>query len=169
MSAAYPQTLVLQPGQSMPNNRLPVLVYRGVLPPNAASKAADFARMFEANGWAGIWRNGVFDYDHFHSNAHEVLGVGEGRATLQLGGDTGEPIDVEPGDVVLLPAGTGHRCLHKSENFRVVGAYPPGQQDYDICRHRTNATDARIAALPLPETDPVGGAAGPATRLWRNS
>lgn len=166
MSAAEPQTLLLQPGETMPNSRLPVLIYRNVLARDTTKKAADFERLFAENGWRGIWRNGVYDYDHFHSNAHEVLGVAQGKATLQLGGEGGKAVDLEAGDVLVLPAGTGHRRIGRSENFVVIGAYPPGQERYDICRERSPEAELRIRKLALPQTDPVGGNAGALRRLW---
>ena len=166
MSAAEPQKLHLQPGETMPNSRLPVLIYRGALPVDATNKAGDFDRLFERNGWRGTWRDGIYDFDHYHSNAHEVLGIAQGSATLQLGGETGHEIEVKPGDVLVLPAGTGHRRIRASENFVVIGAYPPGQEHYDICRSRSPEAELRIAKVRLPESDPVGGTDGPLLGLW---
>jgi uncharacterized protein YjlB len=166
MSAAAPQALTLQPGDTMPNSRLPVLIYRQALGQDATNKAGDFDRLFEANGWRGIWRDGVYDFDHYHSTSHEVLGVSRGTAKLQLGGDGGKAVDVEPGDVIVLPAGTGHRMISGSDNFVVIGAYPPGQEHYDICRERSLEADLRISKVELPKTDPVGGVDGPLMRLW---
>lgn len=166
MSASEPQTIVLQPGETMPNSRLPVLVYRGVLAEHDTNKAGGFDALFERNGWVGIWRNGVYDYDHFHSNAHEVLGVARGSAELQIGGETGKRLRVEAGDALLLPAGTGHCRISKSENFVVIGAYPPGQERYDICRKRDPEAEMRIAKTKLPATDPVTGNAGGLLELW---
>jgi uncharacterized protein YjlB len=167
MSIDQRKTLVLQPGEAMPNSRLPVLIYRDVLRTDASNKAGDFERIFEANGWRGIWRNGVFDYDHFHSNAHEVLGVAQGKAELQLGGETGKAVTVEAGDAVVLPAGTGHRRISRSENFVVIGAYPSGQERYDICRNRSPELELRISKVPLPTTDPVMGKGGALLELWK--
>jgi uncharacterized protein YjlB len=166
MSADQPLTLVLQPDETMPNSTLPVLIYRGVLADDATNKAGGFDALFEANGWTGIWRDGVYDYNHYHSNAHEVLGVAKGSAELQLGGDGGKSVKVEAGDVVVLPAGTGHRRISKSENFVVIGAYPAGQQHYDICRNRSPEAELRIIKTKLPDTDPVHGKQGPLLELW---
>jgi uncharacterized protein YjlB len=166
MSATDPQTLLLQPGDSMPNSRLPVLIYRGALEAEAANTAGEFDRLFARNGWGGIWRNGVYDFDHYHSNAHEALGVAQGKATLQLGGPGGEAVDVEAGDALVLPAGTGHRRISKSQNFVIIGAYPPGQEHYDICRERSPEAELRISKVKLPQTDPVRGKDGPLPRLW---
>ena len=165
MSATEPQSFVLQPGDAMPNSPLPVLVYRGVLA-DETNKAGGFDALFERNGWAGIWRDGIYDYDHFHSNAHEVLGVAKGSARLRLGGQGGRDIEVNAGDVVVLPAGTGHCRLSKSENFVVIGAYPPGQERYDICRKRDVESEMRIAKTKRPATDPVTGKSGGLLDLW---
>jgi uncharacterized protein YjlB len=96
-----------------------------------------------------------------------VLGVSHGRASLQLGGDSGKAVEVTTGDVLVLPAGTGHRRIGASEDFLVVGAYPPGQEHYDICRERTPENELRITKVKLPETDPVQGKDGPLLVLWR--
>jgi uncharacterized protein YjlB len=158
-----PDTLLLPPGALMPNSRLPVLIYRRVL----EGGARGFDSLFRANGWGGTWRNGVYDYDHFHSNAHEVLGVDSGSARVQLGGDEGQAVEIEPGDVVVLPAGPGHRRISKSADFAVSGAYPAGQEHYDVCRSRTPEIDLRISKVPLPASDPVRGKDGPLLRLWK--
>ena len=158
-----PRTLFLARGETMPNNRLPVLIYRRVL----EGAARGFDALFRANGWGGTWRNGVYDYDHFHSNAHEVLGVDSGRATIQLGGETGEAVEVEAGDVLVLPAGTGHRRIEKSADFSVSGAYPPGQEHSDIQRSSSLEAELRISKVALPPSDPVTGKDGALMRLWR--
>ena len=158
MSAGDPEALSLPPDELMPNSPLPVLIYRQVSVDGEAVRTFD--SLFEANGWRGSWRNGVYDFDHYHSNAHEVLGVARGSATLQLGGDAGQPVDVTAGDVIVLPAGTGHRRITASADFTVVGAYPAGQEHYDICRTRSAEAELRISKLPRPKTDPVRGGNG---------
>jgi uncharacterized protein YjlB len=69
---------------------------------------------------------------------------------------------VSEGDVLVLPAGTGHRRATERNGFTVVGAYPAGQEDYDLLRggspDEVAAARERIAALPAPPGDPVGGA-----------
>ena len=144
----------------MPNHpSFAVLVYRD-LP--AASAGADSCRdLFAEHGWGGSWVDGVLDFHHFHSTSHEVLGVVSGEATLELGGPQGEPFEVSAGDVLVLPAGTGHRRASARAGFTVVGAYPAGQEDYDLLRGEDPAEVAaareRIAALGPPPSDPVGG------------
>jgi uncharacterized protein YjlB len=162
MGDGVPETLMLGPGKAMPNSRFPVLLYRGALP----AEAADFDRLFRDNGWVGIWHDGVYDFDHYHSNAHEVLGVARGEASLQLGGPEGRKVDVTAGDCIVLPAGTGHRRISSSGDFEMIGAYPPGQEHYDICRKWLAEADRRIAAVALPRTDPVRGADGALLKLW---
>jgi uncharacterized protein YjlB len=158
---ADPTTLIFPPDARMANSRLPVLIYRGAL------ESGTFDALFTANGWVGIWHNGIYDFDHYHSNAHEVLGIGGGRAKVQLGGDIGQAVDVSTGDVLVLPAGTGHRRISASRDLLVVGAYPPGQQNYDICRDRSPEAELRISKVAMPQTDPVRGKDGPLLTLWR--
>ena len=153
----------------VPNNpHLPVLVYHRAIDVSHEG-ATRIEQRFRANGWQGLWRNGVFGYHHYHSYAHEVLGIAAGRATLLIGGPGGRELEVVAGDVVLLPAGTGHRRLEASSNFLVVGGYPPGQ-DADIQRSPATEADRQaIASVPLPRLDPVLGANGPAVTVWRNA
>ena len=155
-----------------PNNpRLPLVVYRGVVPPAADDAASWFERTFEANGWGDGWRNGIHPFLHFHTGTHEVLGIARGRATVEFGGAKGRALTVEAGDVVVLPAGTGHRRLEASADLLVIGAYPrngrfdqkqPGQMDREAARRA-------VAAVPLPDKDPVAGAGGPLDALWRKT
>jgi len=154
------ETWVAPPGEQIPNHpSFAVLVYRD-LP--AVSAGADSCReLFAGNGWVGSWIDGVLDFHHFHSTSHEVLGVVSGEATLELGGPQGERFEVSAGDVLVLPAGTGHRRASAREGFTVVGAYPRGQEHYDLLRGDDPAEVAaareRIAALGAPPSDPVGG------------
>ncbi len=160
------EKLIFDASAWVPNNpSLPVLLYRGVFITKDGSE--EFARLFASHGWTGLWRNGVFDYQHYHSGAHEVLGVGKGHAKLLIGGPDGNEINLSAGDCVLLPAGTGHMRIDASDDFEVVGAYPSGQEEADIQTSRpSKAVCARIARLHLPETDPVQGTSGPAVVAW---
>src|SRR5918911_4828814 len=126
------ETWQAPPGDAIPNHpRFPVLVYRGVAGIEDAEAAQE---LLGRHGWGGSWVDGVFDFHHFHSNAHEVLAVVAGSATLELGGPQGEAFEVSAGDVLVLPAGTGHRRATARDGFTVVGAYPAGQEDYDLLR-----------------------------------
>jgi uncharacterized protein YjlB len=145
-------------GATIPNHPdFPVLVYRGTGMRDPMTARSRFA----AHGWSGSWIDGVLDFHHFHSTSHEVLAVVAGRATIELGGPQGEAFDVAAGDVVVLPAGTGHRRASADGPFTVVGAYPAGQEDFDLLRGddpaEVEAARERIAALGAPPEDPVGG------------
>jgi uncharacterized protein YjlB len=150
----------------IPNSPLPVLVYHDV---EAAHDAASCEALFARHRWLGAWRDGIFSFHHFHSTAHEALGIVSGQATVVLGGPRGRRFEVQPGDVLVLPAGTGHCNAGSSGELLVVGAYPDGM-GWDIRRGDPAEHDevlANIRAVPLPGTDPVHGPGGPLEELWR--
>jgi uncharacterized protein YjlB len=115
-----------------------------------------------------MWRNGVYDYLHYHATVHEVLGVARGHARVRFGGDAGREFEIAAGDVAILPAGTGHQCLSASEDFCVIGAYPPGAKMQITLPTPQNYRKAlkTIPEVKLPKTDPVRGENGPLARLW---
>ena len=153
----------------IPNNpTLPFLVYPGALSLSDRDPAATCEAVFAANGWGGSWRDGIYPFPHYHSTAHEVLGVCRGEARVRFGGDVGIELTVRAGDVVVLPAGVGHQNLGASPDLLVVGAYPRGQS-FDLCRGRPEERPQaleNIARVPLPDWDPLYGAEGPLVQHW---
>ena len=160
-----PATYHFEDDGGIPNSSLPVLVYHGLA---EAQDAGSCEELFAKNGWLGAWRDGIFSFHHFHSNTHEVLGIVSGSASVMLGGPGGRVFDVAQGDVLVLPAGTGHRNQGSPRDLLVVGAYPDAMS-WDIRRGDPAEHDevlANIRAVPLPRADPVGGPEGELVRLW---
>lgn len=156
------ETFILEEKGWCPNNaRLPVLLYRGAVKAEGKTAAERFEQLFADHGWLPQWRDTIFDYHHYHSTAHEALGVFAGFATLMLGGPGGRMVEVQAGDALVLPVGTGHCRIAASEDFEVVGAYPRGME-WDICTEAPSPdVRTRIRNLPAPRSDPVTGRPGP--------
>lgn len=153
----------------IPNNpRLPLLVYPRAVRLPEHDPAHVFEQLFASNHWVGSWRNGIFPFHHYHSTCHEVLGIYAGSAVARLGGEGGVTLTLEPGDVVMIPAGVGHKKLSCSGDLGVVGAYPRGQQP-DICRGNPGScrrAAEQVARVLLPRCDPVHGPGGPMSEHW---
>jgi uncharacterized protein YjlB len=169
MQTVKPRIIEFRETEGVPNNpTLPVLIYKGAIEAKI-DLAAEIEQMFEQNDWPPQWRDGIYDFHHYHSTAHEVLGIARGEARVMLGGPDGEEMSLFAGDVVVLPAGTGHKRLSASQEFLVVGAYPDGQ-DWDLIRgdepEKLEAAKGRIRHVPLPLKDPVMGGKGPLMHLW---
>lgn len=165
-----PRTVRFEDDGMIPNHPAwPLLVYRGVVKlPRTLDPAAVFEDLFERNGWGDTWRNGIYDYLHYHSRIHEVLGVARGSAKVRFGGNKGRVLQIKAGDVVILPAGTGHQCLQASRQFMVVGAYPP-EGTYDECgptRKEHERGVRNVRKVKRPRTDPVYGREGPLLETW---
>ena len=154
---------------TIPNNStLPLLLYPSAIDFGTHDPAVVFEEIFEANGWGMTWRNGIFSYHHYHSNAHEVLAIARGTVKVHLGGEEGIITNVKAGDVIVIPAGCGHKNLGNSPDLLVIGAYPPGPY-CDLCTGRLEERPQvlkNIEGVALPQTDPVYGADGPLLDRW---
>ena len=163
-----PETFRFADDGAIPNNpKLPVLIYRGVFDASGDG-AAEVERLLDANGWPPQWRAGIFPFHHYHSTAHEVLGIAHGQVRVRLGGEQGRDFDLKAGDVVVLPVGTGHMRLSDRGDLVVVGGYPPGPT-WDLLRGEASERPAaarNIARVPRPNSDPVHGSQGPLLTLW---
>jgi uncharacterized protein YjlB len=166
------QTVRFKDDGIIPNHpRWPLVIYRGAVRlDDAFDPAAVFEDLFASNGWGDSWRDGIYDYVHYHSRIHEVLGISRGVGTVQFGGMTGRTFKMKAGDVAILPAGTGHQCLSATKDFLVIGAYPP-RGTYDECTSSEDrkAALARIPKVGQPRKDPIYGGDGPLLTLWRKS
>ena len=158
-------------GETPNNSRLAMILYRSpVRLPHRFDPAAVFEELFAANGWQDSWRDGMYDFLHFHTHTHEVLGVARGSVRAEFGGARGRKLDLKAGDVVILPAGTGHRRLKASKDLLIVGAYPANGGKYDEPKpaevsHKQAV--ASIARVRVPRADPVYGKNGALRHYWR--
>ena len=163
---------LLEDDGAIPNNaELPLLVYRQAVALPEDDPASVFESLFTANGWPAAWRNGVHPFHHYHSTAHEALGVFSGRATACFGGEQGIRMSVSAGDVVIIPAGVGHKGIEATSDLGIVGAYPAGTAP-DLCRGLAGERPACLKAIirvPLPRSDPLYGAEGPLREHWTST
>ena len=166
-----PERILFEDDGSIPNSRYAVLVYRGAIDLENPDLASSMEERFASNHWTDSWRNGIYPFHHYHSTSHEVLGIYRGSATVRLGGECGQDLFVEAGDVIVIPAGVGHKNLGATQHFGVVGAYPRGRR-CDLLRGRTGErpqADKNISAIPMPSEDPIYGSDGPLKRIWGKS
>ena len=148
-----------------------MIVYEQAIGEAEGDLAIAFEQAFSRNGWGDGWRNGIFSFPHYHSNAHEVLGIARGHAEVRFGGVNGKVLEVRAGDAVLLPAGTGHQLISSSASLLVIGAYPPGPTRDLMGSGETEKEEIRrrIKAVPLPDTDPISGSSGPVAKFWNRA
>ena len=167
---ANSRTYLLPDDGIFPNNaELPLLVYSAVSGSHTNDLPAVLETQFSRHGWPAAWRGGIFGVHHYHSTAHEVLGIYAGEAEIQFGGETGPVLTVGRGDVVVIPAGVAHKSCRASGDFATVGAYPAGQHP-DACYGKPGerpGADNNIASVALPAADPVRGDDGPLLAHWR--
>ena len=149
--------------EDVPNSALPVLLYRGALAASAAEKARLFRERFRDNGWTGLWTDTIYDYTHFHSNAHDVMGIAEGRVN---GGEAGSLFRLKAGDMLILPAGVGHRRVGDDSGLKVIGAYPHGQSHYDMKRKGRRVPKVALPS-PIRFMEHTGRWCGPGNRTAR--
>lgn len=159
--------LLMENGPFPNNGRLPLLIFKQVFEKNSVTPE-QFEELFSSNFWPAAWRNGLYSFHHYHSTAHEVLGVYRGWVEACFGGPDGLILMAEAGDVILIPAGVSHCNEKQSSNFRVVGAYPQDQiWDMKYGRDGERPTvDHVISGVSMPAADPVSGMNGPLKTLW---
>ncbi|KAL4946395.1 hypothetical protein BDV06DRAFT_208694 [Aspergillus oleicola] len=172
---AMPNTYYLPRTEHTPNNPLPVLHYKNVLPyPRTEEEVTKF---LTANKWTkrGTW--GAIWVSHFHPNSHECYGIFQGSSTLLLGAagedgteNVGLRVTVHTGDVIVLPAGTGHSSVESTDDYRYIGVYPEGcpqwRNEYGKMKIDEKTFRDEVAGVGYPEEDPVYGKDGPLMQLW---
>lgn len=107
----------------------------------------------------------MYKQHHYHSTTHEVLVVANGSARLFFGGE-GNPKgirqEVTKGDVMILPAGTGHAMEADLGGFSMVGSYRVGADNWDHCTgNEGKEAEDRIKGLTWFTQDPIYGQEGP--------
>src|SRR5271170_4899681 len=112
-----PLAFVFEDDGLVPNNPMPVLLYKAAIAVDGAHPERTIEGLFGVNGWGDMWRNGIYDYLHYHATVHEALGIARGHALVRFGGDKGGEMELAAGDVAILPAGTGHQRLSASGDF----------------------------------------------------
>lgn len=165
--AQEPKQLFFEDDGKIPNNKFPLILYRNAFEDRGGRGASWLENKFASNNWTNSWRNGIYSFHHYHSTSHEVLGIYAGNALVHLGGEQGEKVAVEAGDIIIIPAGVGHKNL-ESKGLGVVGAYPDGRS-WDLNRGLPGerpAADRNIEALPIPQADPLLGPRNGIVKIW---
>lgn len=165
-----PETFYFTDDGRIPNSKYPLLVYRNAFTARGSAGASWLENIFAANNWSNSWRNGIYSFHHYHSVTHEVLGIYSGSAFVHMGGEKGEKMTVNAGDIIVIPAGVGHKKLD-SDDLGVVGAYPGGH-DWDLLKGEPGErpqADKNIAAALFPSHDPFAGDKNGLLKIWKPS
>lgn len=164
---ADPKKMHFKDDGKIPNSKFPLILYQNAFAERDRRGASWLEQRFAQNNWTNSWRNGIYSFHHYHSTSHEVLGIYSGSARVHLGGEQGEKVEVSAGDIIIIPAGVGHKNLG-SQGLGVVGAYPDGRS-WDLNKglpgERPQA-DKNIAALPIPDADPLLGKKEGLKKIW---
>lgn len=183
--------LVPEAGTAPNNNVLPLILYRSAAQFGGGEEPERvFENIFWGNNWGSSFRDGTFPFHHYHSAAHEVVGIARGQAVLQFGGPDGPVVEVKAGDAALIPAGVVHCRLDDEPGYSIVGAYPPGQlpdccvlsdEDQVVASQHPDISDLKVQVVTgnklleiktlisqtaLPVTDPIQGQDGFVTTAW---
>ena len=167
-SVKMPETFYFKDDGNIPNSKYPMLLYRHAFIQRGDKGAAWLEQRFNENDWSNSWRNGIFSYHHYHSITHEVLGIYSGSALVHMGGEEGSKLTIKAGDIIVIPAGVGHKNL-ESEDLGVVGAYPGGMM-YDMNYGRAGErpqADKNIAIVAIPASDPIMGKNNGLLNIWK--
>jgi uncharacterized protein YjlB len=149
------------PNTSIQNK--PLMIYHNAFQEASASKIE--SHLSSVDVVTPQWRYTMYSDTHFHSTTHEVLCIASGSAKCCFGGEENEgriePV-LEKGDVVIVPAGVGHRLLEDYGGFQMVGSYPKGK-NWDMCYGRSGEEEKvkGIKSLRWFERDPIYGDEGP--------
>ena len=97
------------------------------------------------------------------------MAVIKGRTTLLLGGENGQQVDIQSGDIIVIPAGVAHKNLGEMKDVICIGGYPEGR-DFDMNYGGAGErpqTDRTIEELQLPATGPLAGREDPLLQIWK--
>ncbi|MBU2533982.1 MAG: cupin [Alphaproteobacteria bacterium] len=166
------RTFAFEDDGRVPNNSKPLILYESAfLREGTAPTAGAVMSHLQSNGWRGAWLNGIYPFHHYHARSHEVLVNVGGAVQVQFGGESGEVLTFSPGAAVVIPAGVGHCRLSPDDRLAIVGAYPAGQEDWDLKRADSTAdykaAQEQLARITLPTRDPVTGQKSPLLDHWR--
>ncbi|WWC68288.1 uncharacterized protein I206_102211 [Kwoniella pini CBS 10737] len=156
--------------QNFPNTSLrpyPLIIYHSAFP-SSISAASIESHLSKIGIVDPAWRFTMYTQHHYHSTVDEVLVVYSGSAKLCFGGSHDNPdrveVDATKGDVMIVPAGVGHALLDDKGGFGIVGSYPKGSKNWDMCtgkqKERVNQW-VRIKQLNWLKGDPIYGNEGP--------
>lgn len=169
---ALPKEVIVEtilPNGLFPGNpHFPLIIYKAAILADFSSKV--IKQLLEENHWINAWVDGIYHFHHYHSNTHEALVVIAGDCRVQIGGKGAKIYDVSQGDVIILPAGTSHKNVQSSTNFKCVGAYP-FHLDYDMNygkKEEHPRVDDNIARVGLPQADPIFGKEGLLFKYWHS-
>lgn len=210
-----PTTYILPPTKLIPNSPKPLLHYKNAFVQDGKIDLTHAYDTFVKNGWEVQW---VTQYarcqrSHYHPSTHEAMVVVSGPGKIRWGvadidedeekhtyGDAREEggllIDVDVGDLFVIPAGVAHKSYNPSstnprinslagqgrgivsddprgllkelqvQGFCMMGAYPQGE-NWSWGDGGDSPDYEAVWKVENPELDPFVGGNGGITKYWK--
>ncbi|CAG9988844.1 unnamed protein product [Clonostachys byssicola] len=173
----FPEPILydIKPTALIPNSLNPLLLYKGVFLKDGKVDAVRALDTFRSNGWDVQWvtRYGRQQRSHYHAYTHEMMIVLSGPGIIRWGsadlsddpeehtyGDayekSGVEVEVEPGDVFVIPAGVAHKSYNPQAEGEAFGVLTGSARGIESFKPREKVAELPLHGFMMMGAYPVG-------------